>query len=187
MIDGLKYLPDFLNAECEQQLLTEIDGRSWLGDLKRRVQHYGYKYDYRARIIDTSMFLGPLPGWAQSLASDLQKQKVFPNIPDQLIVNEYRPGQGISAHVDCEPCFGDVIASITLGSGCTMDFTRVYGHEKFSQHLEPRSLVVMTGEARYAWKHAIPPRKTDLLDGRRIARGRRVSLTFRTVLLESAS
>ena len=29
-----------------------MDARPWLSDLKRRVQHYGYKYDYRARAID---------------------------------------------------------------------------------------------------------------------------------------
>jgi hypothetical protein len=29
--------------------LAEIDAQPWLGDLKCRVQHYGYRYDYQAR------------------------------------------------------------------------------------------------------------------------------------------
>ena len=48
--------------------------------------------------------------------------------------------------------------------------------------VEPGSLVVMQGEARYGWKHSIPPRKTDVYQGQRIERGRRVSLTFRKVM-----
>lgn len=48
--------------------------------------------------------------------------------------------------------------------------------------IEPRSLVVMQGDARYSWKHSIPPRKKDTYEGRIIERSRRVSLTFRTIL-----
>jgi hypothetical protein len=42
----------------------------------------------------------------------------------------------------------------------------------------------LAGEARYDWRHAIPGRKIDKVDGRAVVRGRRVSLTFRTVRLE---
>jgi alkylated DNA repair dioxygenase AlkB len=48
--------------------------------------------------------------------------------------------------------------------------------------LPPRSLLVMTGEARAIWQHAIPGRKSDPLpDGERRLRQRRLSLTFRLV------
>lgn len=56
-VTGLLYLPDFITAAEEQELLERIDREPWLTDLKRRVQHYGYKYDYRARAIDLSMCL----------------------------------------------------------------------------------------------------------------------------------
>lgn len=51
--------------------------------------------------------------------------------------------------------------------------------EKVSIMLEPRSLLMMFGEARYDWKHGIPARKKD--DGR--LRGRRMSVTFRKVII----
>jgi hypothetical protein len=35
------------------------------------------------------------------------------------------------------------------------------------------------------WQHGIPARKSDLHNGRRVQRGRRVSLTFRTVVLQA--
>ena len=41
---------------------------------------------------------------------------------DQLIINEYKSGQGISAHVDCEPCFRDGIISVTIGCSGIMTF-----------------------------------------------------------------
>jgi hypothetical protein len=48
-ISGLQYCPNFITAEEEQALIEIIDQQTWLNDLKRRVQHYGYKYDYKAR------------------------------------------------------------------------------------------------------------------------------------------
>ncbi len=185
MIPGLTYIDDFVTAESESRLIEQIDASPWLDDLKRRVQHYGYKYDYTARSVDETMFLGPLPSWATEVGQTLVAQGHFPMAPDQVIVNEYEPGQGISPHVDCEPCFKDSIASITLGSGCTMDFSCVETDEKRSLYLRRRSVVVLTGESRYDWRHAIASRKSDVIDGQRVLRDRRISLTFRNVILKS--
>ena len=44
-----------------------------------------------------------------------------------------------------------------------------------------RSLYVMQDEARYKWKHAIPPRKKDKIDGNIQHRERRLSITYRKV------
>jgi len=52
--------------------------------------------------------------------------------------------------------------------------------------LEPGSLLVMRGEARYRWKHDIPSRKSDLYEGRTIQRLRRVSITLRTIATQAA-
>ena len=104
-------------------------------------------------------------------------------MPDQLIVNEYQPGQGISPHIDCVPCFEETIFSLSLGSGCTMDFTHTKTSEKTALFLEPRSLLILRGEARYNWKHAIAPRTTDLYRDHLLPRGRRISPTFRNIRL----
>jgi alkylated DNA repair dioxygenase AlkB len=183
MISGLKIVNDYINAPQQHDLLTTVDEALWLTDLSRRVQHYGYKYDYKRRRIDPDLYVGPLPPWAARLATRLHAEGHTPTLPDQCIVNEYEPGQGISAHVDCEPCFGDVICSVSLGSGCMMVFQHGATGEKREAYLKPGSLVVMRDESRYLWTHAIPARKTDRLNGQRVARGRRVSLTFRTVIL----
>ncbi|MCB1562704.1 MAG: alpha-ketoglutarate-dependent dioxygenase AlkB [Alphaproteobacteria bacterium] len=174
-ISGLQHVPDFITEDEEQALMEAIDHQPWLSDLKRRVQHYGYKYDYKARAVADDSYLGPLPEWIEDIASRLSFK------PDQAIVNEYLSGQGISAHVDCVPCFGDTIASLSLGSGATMQFTN--GQEKHDLYLEPRSLVILSGPARHDWTHAIPARKSDMVNGFKVERHRRVSLAFRTVIL----
>ena len=172
-IDELDYLPNFIARDEQSVLIELIDQQPWLSDLKRRAQHYGYKYDYKARTITPDSYLGALPEWLQSIA------KKLPFTPDQAIVNEYLPGQGTSAHVDCEPCFSNTIASLSLGSAATMQFTK--DNHKKEIYLDPRSLIILSGEARYKWTHAIPARKSDTVNGIKIPRERRVSITFRKV------
>ena len=100
-------------------------------------------------------------------------------MPDQVIVNEYLPGQGISPHINCISCFGNVICSLSLLSPCVMDFIE---EEKISILLEPSSLLLLTGSSRYNWKHGIAARKSDIYDSNKIIRQRRISVTFRTII-----
>ena len=183
-IAGLSYVPDFIDAAYEAALIEMIDAQPWLSDLKRRVQHYGYKYDYKARGITQDSRIGAIPDWLAGLCDDLHTQDYFCRIPDQVIINEYLPGQGITSHTDCIPCFGETVASLSLGSSCVMEFTRGKTGEKQQRLLEPHSLIVLSDEARYEWQHAIPQRKSDIWSGEKLVRSRRISLTFRTVVLE---
>ena len=181
-LKGLTYVQSYLTETEQAETLFCIDQAPWLHDLSRRVQHYGYKYDYRARSIDSSMRLGPLPSWASKLANKLVQSDHFRTTPDQAIVNEYLPSQGISPHVDCKPCFGDVIASVSLGSVAVMRLTSCDSPSRVDILLEPGSLLVLDGPARYKWKHSIPPRKVDRIASLVRSRTRRVSVTFRSVV-----
>ena len=99
--------------------------------------------------------------------------------PNQLIVNEYQPSQGISAHVDCEKCFANQIVMVSLGWAYEMDFIRLVDQHEQSILLAPGSAIVITDEARFDWAHRIKARKSD----HGVRRQRRVSLTFRNVIL----
>ncbi|MCL4879242.1 MAG: alpha-ketoglutarate-dependent dioxygenase AlkB [Anaerolineae bacterium] len=182
-ISGLHIIPEYLTEMHEKRLLSLVDAQPWMHDLRRRVQHYGYCYDYRRRTIKKSMHLGDLPDWLLELAYRVQDDGFIREVPDQVIVNEYLPGMGIAAHVDCAPCFGGTILSFSLGSRCVMDFTHVHTGAEKSFLLEPRSLLILKDDARYDWKHGIAPRQTDFYNGEAIYRGRRISLTFRKVIL----
>lgn len=180
-IQGLTVIEDYIPKTDEALLLATIGIQRWRGDLSRRVQHYGYIYDYKARTVDESMYLGPLPEWLQPLAEQLFEDGLMPAVPNQAIINEYEPGQGIADHIDCTPCFGGVVTSLSLGGGVTMQFKRKELCEEI--YLKPRSLLVMEDECRYQWTHGIPRRKADVLNNHRILRQRRISITFRMVEL----
>src|SRR5262249_1957612 len=124
--------------------------------------------------------------WAAELARCLHREGWFDCLPDQLIVNEYQPGQGISKHVDCVPCFGATVASLSLGSGCVLEMANAREKAKVPLYVEPRSLVVLRGGPGRGGPQAGPARKKDVVDGRQRPRGRRVSLPSRKVLLPAA-
>lgn len=179
-ISGLGYVQNYITFEEESALIDIIDKQEWRTDLKRRVQHYGYRYDYKNKKLDHH-YLGSIPNWLTNLCDRLLNEGFFYVLPDQVIVNEYLPGQGITSHIDCVPCFGYTVCSLSLCSTCVMELTN--GALTRRCLLEPRSLLILSDEARYLWKHGIMARKHDLYDGYVIARKRRVSLTFRKVLL----
>lgn len=114
MISGLKYLENYVSPVEELELLNMIDQQSWLPDLKRRCQHYGYKYDYKSKNIDMNYYIGPLPKWLNPLCAKLMHDNIFTKFPDQVIVNEYIPGQGISPHIDSINSFNHTICSLSL-------------------------------------------------------------------------
>ena len=182
-IPGLHYFPDFLDDERQRNAIRHIDESAWLTDLERRVQHYGWRYDYRARTIDRSMRIGPLPEWLAEIAASLHgRTSLFDSVPNQAIVNEYEPGQGIAMHADRQ-CFGPAVATVSLGDDWTMDFRAVDGKEKAQLLLMRGSALVLTGEARNHWLHGIAKRKSETIGSVRRPRARRMSLTFRTVEL----
>jgi hypothetical protein len=124
----------------------------------------------------------------------------------QAILNLYHPGEGITPHVDLLKRFGDGIVGISLGSGCVMSFNKEpseesratsgvqvqkvcgEGAEDWELYLPERSIIVLTEEARYEWKHGIQGRRADFVRGEHgreaewIARGVRLSITFRWLL-----
>jgi alkylated DNA repair dioxygenase AlkB len=182
-IPGIDYIEDFLTPEEQESLLENINDSEWSESgttgIIRRVQHYGYIYKYQGRqgSLDTAK---PIPEFLKPLQERLEaitKRKF-----DQVIINEYTPGQGISPHADDAKLFGDYVVSVSLGSGATMNFNPV-GNPKDIQeiYLRPGSAVFLTKDGRYSWEHSIAKRKTDIdpKTGKKIARGTRVSATFR--------
>ncbi len=173
-VPGLTLARDVVSSEEAKLLLVAIDEMPWNTSLKRRTQHYGYTYDYTSR--EAAEVAAPIPDAVRFLVERLLSLGLLLSEPDQMIVNEYLPGQGIAAHVDSVHAFADGVASVSLGSPVTMEFAR-RGVKKETT-LPTRSAIVLHGHARYGWTHAIPARKMD----HGVPRTRRVSLTFRTML-----
>ncbi|CAK5271799.1 unnamed protein product [Mycena citricolor] len=129
--------------------------------------------------------------------SEETHQLLFPHSPSltrQAILNLYHPGEGITPHVDLLRRFGDGIVGASFGSGSVMRFAAAAEGTGYTDtveddsvqpvhlYLPERSMLVLTGEARYRWTHGIERRTADLVDGVRRERGTRLSITFRWML-----
>ncbi len=170
--EGFAYQPDFLSATEERDLAA------WLATLpfqafqfrgyegKRRVVSFGWQYDFTrshlAKADDMPSELLPVRAQAAAFAD------LAPEDLQQCLLNEYLPGAPIGWHRD-RPIFEKVVG-ISLLAPCNFRLRRRVGHgfERAAIELEPRSIYGMTGEARSAWEHSIPPVKAH-----------RYSITFR--------
>jgi len=186
----LLLIRDFLSTDEEEELLAQLDNGEdcqWDDRLSRRVQHYGYEFDYASRKAFSDHPMVPFPSRAKEALN--KAATVLPEAAgyNQLTVNEYLPGQGISSHIDTHSCFGDTMVSISLAADIGIRFIpaseKLDSRERLSLWLPRRSLLIMKGPSRFAFKHAIPLRKTDCVDGVVVNRIRRVSLTFRSIRL----
>lgn len=174
-ISGLRLVRNIITPNEEQALVQNVDNSMWNTSLKRRTQHYGYTYSYASKSIATRA--PPIPEWCNFLVNRLLDQRILLVRPDQMIVNEYEPGQGIYPHVDSPVSFMDGIVSVSLASDVVMEFIHQTSMEKKEATLPRCSMISLNGDARYQWRHGIAARKTD----HGVKRYRRVSLTFRKI------
>lgn len=184
---GLMLIEDVVTQEEEKLLLDSVDWsdvESTSSELKyRKVKHFGYEFKYGSNRVDPDAPITPIPDDYKFLQTLFKQHYPVPYEYDQLTINHYLPGQGIPPHIDTHSCFEDTILSLSLGSACIMDFKR--GDQKAAIYLPPRSLLIMSDEARYAWSHGICPRHNDVVNTEAgittQPRGTRVSFTFRKV------
>lgn len=206
-VDGLWLCRDFLSEEDQSSLLSAIEQEGWFtksshnqamrfGDLpqwatelSRFVREAVCFSEVSSKggqrlIMEDQLIEEPCP-----LPFDLLwREPLF----DQLILNIYKPYEGICAHVDLMR-FQDGIAIVSLESACVMHFTRSEGGADAAEtrgkegssaripvFLNPGSLVLMSGEARYLWKHEINRKAGfQVWEGKEIDQERRTSITLR--------
>lgn len=178
---GLFYYENVIDEKEEKELICFLDRdeeSNWnpLGETKnsRKVQQYGYIYNYNTGNVKEKTKDIPLQF---NFLIDILKQKFDRNF-NQVIVNNYIEGQGISSHIDSLK-YGDVIACYSIGSDSVIRFTK--DKEKYDLFVKRNSLYIMTGDSRFKWKHEMPSRKSDALNGLKLKRGRRISITFRYI------
>jgi alkylated DNA repair dioxygenase AlkB len=172
---GLRYVPDFITPALERELVGQITAlplapfQFGAFEGKRRVVSFGWRYDYSHQKLEPAehipQWLGPLIARVEALES-LPKGSVR-----QVLCTEYEAGAGIGWHRD-KPHF-DKVFGLSLLSACGFRFRRKLANrwERFTLDAEPRSLYLMSGEARQVWEHSIPP-----------VAAARYSITFRTMV-----
>jgi alkylated DNA repair dioxygenase AlkB len=173
--EGLALQRDVITPEKETEIIAWLDVHPWSTELARRTQHYGYGYDYRRK----NLTPGPaLEGPILEVAQIIERAGLMH--PVQCIVNEYTRSQGITAHID-NTNFGPVVIGLSISGDGVMVFQR--GAERVECFLPRRSIVMLSGPARYEWTHSIEKKVTYIDDhGIKITKPqdyRRVSLTYR--------
>jgi alkylated DNA repair dioxygenase AlkB len=173
---GMVYETDFITRAEEAALINEIvrlplaEAKYKQYTAKRRIMSYGASYDFSSNEL---LPAGPIPafllplreriaGWAEVPASQFT----------HALIAEYKIGTQLGWHRDV-PDF-ELITGLSLGGPCRMRLRRYPPKkgrdiETLSLELEPRSVYLMRGEARWGWQHSIPPTKS-----------LRYSITFRT-------
>lgn len=171
---GFRYQPDLLSSSDETALVAQLRGlelrefefHGYTG--KRRVKSFGWKYDFSTRQFQQTQaipaFLLDVRARAAAFAG------VASEALEHVLVTEYGAGAAIGWHRD-KDVFDEIIG-ISLLAPCTFRLRRTVGErwERVNLAVEPRSVYLLSGEARSVWEHSIPP--VDAL---------RYSLTFRTL------
>ena len=171
---GFRYVENVITDDEEVTLLAslqqlELKPFEFHGYLaNRRVLSFGLHYDYSHRTVEAASAFPPFLNQLCARVADIAGRSI--DEFRQAGVNEYQPGAGIGWHKD-KAEFGMVVG-VSLHAPATMRFRRAHGRSwvRASRILAPRSLYVLSGEARTEWEHSIPP--VDKL---------RYSLTFRTL------
>lgn len=175
-MQGLYYFENVIN---NNSLIELLDQHKWDLIGARQVQHYGYKYNYYNHTIREPC--EPIPEFLLPLIEILRNKCIENNLEplpfNQCIVNSYLSGQGISKHIDTLS-YGPIIGCFTISHGASMIFRK---DSIIEQYVKPNSLYIMSGDARYKWTHEMPSRKSDIVNHKKIKRGRRISITFRYV------
>lgn len=204
-ISGLIIHDMFLSHQESEDLIKIIDSipeKEWKGDgiKSRRSIQFGYIYSDEQKGIDWTQKPTEFPDWLQKIIEKIQESKYMSLPVAQVFINEYKHHQGIQQHIDSLD-FGPEICSLSLGHSTAFTFTHDLLEEKDKEETEnpktltvkmmvfPQSLLVMTGDARYKWKHGIPYSKLVHMDHqktfKRPNRFRRISLTFRSLAPEN--
>lgn len=162
--EGFSYHANFLSVEEEQSLLATIAGIAlhpmmFQGfEAKRKVESFGYDYNFDSRKIAPGKPIPNAFGWLLSKVA--AHASVLPSDFAEVLVTEYPVGSVINWHRDAPPF--DLIAGISLAADCTFKL-RPHDSEKrnrkaiISLAVERRSLYLMAGESREAWQHCTAP------------------------------
>lgn len=172
--EGFTYAPGFLTVAQEAQLLEhfqalpfqEAQYKEWRA--RRRIVSFGGSYDFSRQQLRPAP---PIPEFLHALRAQAAAWGALaPARLQHAMIAEYRPATQLGWHRDV-PNFEDVIGVSLLGHA-RMRFRpwppRPNQRTSCAIDLEPRSVYLMRGAARWQWQHAVSP-----------TRELRYSITFR--------
>jgi alkylated DNA repair dioxygenase AlkB len=177
VVVGFDYVPDFLSASEHARLLaamTELplaNAQYRQFTAKRRVIHFGGRYDFANNQL---LPAGPIPEFLLPLREQVAARAGLEvNDFTHAMIAEYQPRVQLGWHRDV-PDF-EVVAGVSLGAAARLQFRpypprELLRKQYFNATVDPGSLYVLRGAARWEWQHRVPP-----------VPALRYSITFRTL------
>jgi alkylated DNA repair dioxygenase AlkB len=170
---GLGHVEAFISSTVERELICHVSAlplqpfQFGAFEGKRSVASFGFRYDYTSQRLQSAE---PIPSWLGPLIERVEEYGGPGTQIAQVLCTEYDIGVGIGWHRD-KPHFGRIFG-LSLGSPCKLRFRRTVDDrwQRFTLAAAPRSLYLMSGEARHSWEHSIPAVEAP-----------RYSITFRTM------
>nr|AFJ24779.1 alpha ketoglutarate dependent dioxygenase ABH4 [Schmidtea mediterranea] len=183
-LNGIILIENFLTEDDKNYLLGGICSNSWVDSQSgRRKQDFGPKVNFKKRKINLTKFQG-LPEYIERFVnrfSDIPELKDFN--PVELCNLEYNPTRGasIDPHFDDFWLWGERLVTINVQSSTYLTFTPGFpdmfdessqaffssvcseNHENMGNNcavsikvpLPEGSLVIVSGDARHKWMHAV--------------------------------
>jgi len=199
-ISGLWYFQNCLRKKVEELLLNEINSLPWENVMGRKIQQYGYKYQYDKKCMVSSP--NKFPPQLQKLATWIAKNGIVPKDVsfDYIVIEEYnKPSQpSLRTQIHRIDCFEDNILAFNFLSPCQLVFRRAdkrtikkFGGMKSminraippSEYgtgivvdILPNTIYVLKEESRFYWSHSIPAYSW---------KEKRITITFSKVKLQS--
>ncbi|KAM0792764.1 hypothetical protein ACM66B_002538 [Microbotryomycetes sp. NB124-2] len=179
-VPGLFLYRDAVPLDLQHSLAVEMSRNVW-PDNSDQVMLFESPCCNNLPAFLTPLLDNVLPAALKGLPQETYDNIFNSKLPRQVIMNLYKPGQGISRHVDLPSRYGDGIVGVSLCGSTVMEFER--DSTVHALLLRPGDVYVLSGEARWDWKHGIAHRLQDLVsdgdDAYELYRRTRMSITLR--------
>ncbi|RDD36482.1 Alpha-ketoglutarate-dependent dioxygenase alkB-like protein 4 [Trichoplax sp. H2] len=174
-INGIKVVNNFVTLEEESKMVTKIDLSTWTTSQSgRKKQDFGPKVNFKRRKLKVGNFNG-LPSYCRYIINRMAMHDECKNLmtdflPVELCNLDYSPDRGsaIDPHFDDFWIWGNRLVSVNLLSDTILTLSK--DTFEVDVPMPRRSLLILYGDARNVWKHAIK---------RQNIHSRRVCMTFR--------
>ncbi|XP_010731869.3 alpha-ketoglutarate-dependent dioxygenase alkB homolog 4 [Larimichthys crocea] len=166
LFPGVFLWENFISEEEEEELISSMDQDVWTESQSgRRKQDFGPKVNFKKKKVRLGGFSG-LPALSQKLMLRMQQEPSLADFkPVEQCNLDYHPqrGSAIDPHLDDSWLWGERLVTINMLSDTTLTMSLEQGLPELglaeeihtAVQLPRRSLVVLYGEARHRWKHAI--------------------------------